>query len=35
MNYIEIFGWLFSAWSLGFAGGYLFTVFKRAVDAVT
>lgn len=27
-------GLMFGAWSIGFAGGYLLTVFKRAMEEV-
>lgn len=30
----ELFGYLIAAWSLGFTGGYLYTLFKRGVDQV-
>lgn len=34
MDYLELIGYLVAAWSLGFTGGYLMTVFKRATEAI-
>ena len=31
---IEFFGWLVSAWSIGFGGGWLLATFKQALEVV-